>query len=445
MQCDAHCSEYSPCISTCPTETCDNILNQAKDQFMCHSDTCVEGCQLKPCPPEQIYKNNTFSDCVPKSVCKHVCLVIDGITYYEGDIMESDNCKTCQCSRGKKLCSGVGCDTTELPNVIPEFPQLPEYKDSEDICRSGWSAWINQDQMYSTYVKTAKTKTKNLKIGDTEPIPTQFILCNLVNSSSCAPDFMKKIECRTVGTQMLPKATGENVQCSLEKGLICEGPCHDYEIRIFCDCADEVEIITLPTTIPHIHFIDSSTPMKLIQKSSTPSTLNLVKVNKKCDPTIPHVEYPGDCYKFLHCQPAADGSWTYAEKTCGPTMMFNPNLMICDWIASVKALKPECGQVELITPAPILNKCPVGKVWSECAVPCGQSCHYYGKLLKQLGTCNYGSNDCEPGCVDESRSLQCPNNKRWRDNKACVSVSDCTCMTDTGILVKVSLIKITEN
>lgn len=62
-----------------------------------------------------------------------------------------------------------------------------------------------------------------------------------------------------------------------------------------------------------------------------------------CDPSVPHVEHPNSCYKFLHCQPTKDGSYVYAIKTCYPDMMYNPVAMVCDWPASVKAMKPQCG------------------------------------------------------------------------------------------------------
>ena len=62
-----------------------------------------------------------------------------------------------------------------------------------------------------------------------------------------------------------------------------------------------------------------------------------------CDPSVPHVEHPNSCYKFLHCQPALNGSFIYAVKTCYPDMMFNPQAMVCDWPANVKAIKPKCG------------------------------------------------------------------------------------------------------
>lgn len=99
MQCDPHCSEYNQCIPSCPVETCDNILDFGKDQRMCNDDTCVEGCKIKPCPDDQIYLNSSFVECVPKSICKHVCLERDGITYFEGDMIDGDECSTCRCSR----------------------------------------------------------------------------------------------------------------------------------------------------------------------------------------------------------------------------------------------------------------------------------------------------------------------------------------------------------
>lgn len=108
MQCDPTCSTYSPCISSCPVDTCDNIL-QNKEDRMCKEDTCVEGCQLKKCEEGYVYSNISFSECVPKASCRPICMTLKGITYYEGDIISTDNCHTCTCSRGKKMCTGVPC------------------------------------------------------------------------------------------------------------------------------------------------------------------------------------------------------------------------------------------------------------------------------------------------------------------------------------------------
>lgn len=228
---------------------------------------------------------------------------------------------------------------------------------------------------------------------------------------------MTQIECRTVKTQQDPKSTGQDVECSLDRGLLCRGPCHDYEIRVYCDCG--------------------SKKRKLPPKPE--------KISTVCDPTIPHVEYPGDCYKFKHCQPTVNGSWTYAIKTCGPSMMYNPLSMTCDHIANVKAMKPECGEVEEqktvikdneIPQVFIEEKCPPGQVWNECAIPCRKACHYYGKLLIKNGLCKHSSNECEPGCVDK-QFKGCKQGFLWRDQNTCVSLADCTCISNTGELVKV--------
>lgn len=467
MQCDPHCSEYTPCLSTCPVETCDNILDQSESQRLCSRDTCVEGCQLKPCPADEIYFNSTYGECVPKSVCKHVCLEVNGVTYLEGGIMSSDDCHTCRCIRGKELCSGVPCSPTTIspvtfvPTTFPPTTVGEPYKDSEDLCRSGWSQWFNQDRLdaagpeetpqrlvkepnahgtgglvntkcdpivphidfpgdchkflhcepsgvdgswkyaektcgismlfnpvhmvcdWPDSVKAIKPecgesaslvqapvktkapikKDKYLKTNDAEPMPSQMLLCNLVPSTAtCSWEFIKKIECRTVGTHLTPKQTGEDVECSLEKGLICVGPCHDYEIRVMCDCGDEIELFTLPTTVPQvISYQHEGTPQRIVQ--------------------LPTTRRPTE---------ARD------------------------------------------------DRCPVGKIWSDCAVPCGKSCHHYGTLLRTVGRCGPTSFDCEEGCVEESlAALSCRPGQLWRDKKICVAREDCTCMSKMGDLVKV--------
>lgn len=134
---------------------------------------------------------------------------------------------------------------------------------------------------------------------------------------------------------------------------MCDGSCSDYEIRVLCDC-DGSYVVRYETPAP-----------------PKPSV---------CDPSIPHVEYPGDCYKFLHCMPMPDGSWQYTEKTCGPTMMFNPDTMVCDWVFAVADIKPECGKPRETTTAAakVIAKCPPGEAWTDCLIPCANSCNYYG-------------------------------------------------------------------
>jgi hypothetical protein len=81
-------------------------------------------------------------------------------------------------------------------------------------------------------------------------------------------------------------------------------------------------------------------PMKLVVSTTTTSSkldkpkvypdpdVNDTKEKTICDPSVPHVEYPGDCYKFKHCIPMGDGTYRYAIKTCGPSMMFSPSAMV---------------------------------------------------------------------------------------------------------------------
>lgn len=52
---------------------------------------------------------------------------------------------------------------------------------------------------------------------------------------------MIDIECRTVEGHVDAKSTGLDVECSLEKGLLCKSPdntqkCPDFEIRVLCEC-----------------------------------------------------------------------------------------------------------------------------------------------------------------------------------------------------------------
>lgn len=429
MQCDPKCSSYNPCISSCPVETCDSSNDRGKDQKLCLEDTCVEGCDLKPCPDGHIFSNNSYVECVPRSVCKPVCLEKDNVIVYEGEVIKQDNCHTCRCSNKKEICVGIPCPAK---SILQYQTTARPYGDSVSKCVSGWSAWINEDK--SDTSKPSGYGKDHQKVGDVEPLPSYLLLKNLENSASCSYEFMKQIECRTVDTHINPKQTGEDAECSLERGLLCAGPCHDYEIRVLCDCNDMVEVFTMPS-IPN-----KTVKLRAMEKITQPTTPTPY-TNSVCNSAIPHVEFPGDCYKFLHCQPHDNLSWRYVEKTCGPSMMFNPIAMVCDWPASVKLLKPECGDTyvpPIQIPKPDKNICLPGKVWSDCALPCGRTCNYYGKFLQRNGECLNGHNVCEGGCVDEDSAIFCPLNQVWMDNKNCVSLTNCACESEDGKLVKVN-------
>jgi von Willebrand factor len=59
--------------------------------------------------------------------------------------------------------------------------------------------------------------------------------------AKCAKEKMVDIECRTVKTHIPAKGTGLDVECSLERGLVCKSSmkgkaCQDFEIRVRCEC-----------------------------------------------------------------------------------------------------------------------------------------------------------------------------------------------------------------
>lgn len=440
MQCDPHCSEYKSCISACPIETCDNILDQAQHQRMCVEDTCVEGCQLKPCPFGEIYQNNSHTNCVPKSLCRSVCIELNGKEYFEGDQTRSDDCQTCHCSKGKEVCIGAPCTPP-----APPTPAAFKLDDAQIKCKTGWTEWLNQDKLGAD-VKA--DEVKDMKVGDVEPLPTDFQLKNSNNSAFCSRDQMQEIECRTVDSHSGPKSLGEDVECSLERGLVGVGLCHDYEIRVFCQCVEDVEIITLPSEIPTSAPLISPQVVEVFEPIWTttiapPIVTVPTLLHQQCDgnPAKSHVEYPGDCRKFLHCTVMDDGSWAYVEKECGPGTLFNPVAMVCDHIAVVKQMKPDCGvivkPVEPTRPTVVEAKCPPGKVWSDCAIPCGRACHFYGGQLIKNGLCTGAHNSCEKGCVAADSIVDCPIGQFWRDSQLCVNIGDCTCVSDDGQLVKV--------
>jgi hypothetical protein len=146
------------------------MMHPLKNERLCANDNCIEGCKLKECPNGMVYRNESHIDCVPKSICKPICLQHNGITYYEGDIISMDACHTCKCTRGAKICTGTSC-ITETPHVDDFF-----------VCETGWTSWINQDSFDNLQQQQQKQPIKAaqsnyFKEDDIEPLPTslQFV------------------------------------------------------------------------------------------------------------------------------------------------------------------------------------------------------------------------------------------------------------------------------
>ncbi|XP_025836285.1 hemocytin [Agrilus planipennis] len=396
IQCDQRCSKYSPCISTCPLETCDNLPVQSKLSKLCTESSCIEGCQMKPCPPGHIFLNSSALDCVPINVCKPVCLKIGEAIYYEGDIIEEDECHVCFCSRGQKFCKGHPCAATTTTE-----PQ----KEQRLKCVNGWTKWLNQDR-----IPARKTKIGQKKLTDIEPLPSQLLMNQMKGKARCSVNEMTDIECRTVKGHKHPKETDLDVECSLEGGLVCkskegEKPCEDFEIRVKCQCE---ETTSSTATTPPV------------------TTVATVITASPCDLTTPNQEHPTDCHLFYECVTNMLGQAELVEKSCGSGTLYNPKTYVCDWAANVISIKPQCGEGSL---------CPSGEKFDSCAVDCNNMCMYYKYLMKQNGFCN-NYEDCVKGCVSELKPSSCPNGMLWSSNQTCVQKQNCMCVTDQGKPVK---------
>lgn len=175
MQCDPTCSNYHPCISACPPDTCENLMHPLKSERLCNGDVCVEGCKLKECPVGHVYSNGSYSECVPKVSCKPICLQENGVTYFDGDVMASDACHTCKCTRGSKVCSGLPC-ATDMPDVsfdaskgflplIDTFPiifPIRREKPTSDALPDGRSGLI---KTFSMRVVSSQTTSKKMTLS----------------------------------------------------------------------------------------------------------------------------------------------------------------------------------------------------------------------------------------------------------------------------------------
>ncbi|XP_056642321.1 hemocytin [Diorhabda sublineata] len=392
MQCDERCTNYNPCISTCPEETCDNLLTNKKYSKTCAEDSCIEGCAPKPCPPGYVYRNSSHNECVPVEICRPICLVVNGTTYYEGDKMEEDDCHTCYCSREEKKCSGKPCTSTTIPTTLTTFAMEQEMQ-----CDEGWTAWINQ---------VTATDKEQIKQEEIEPIPTTAVLNQLKDSAKCNVDMMVDIECRTVKDHIPSKETGLDVECSLEKGLICKSSgknkeCPDFEIRVKCQCE--------ATTTPVQEQITTGEPACFLNDTR---------------------EDIRDCSTYYVCTFGVRGN-KWVKMTCANDTLFNPIKKTCDSQREVEKVKPSCiSEIEYTFEEPIPT-CAPGTVYDNCAIKCKQLCHYYSFLVKKQGLCK-GETTCEAGCVSAIRDKHCPAGSAWLNENTCVKTSSCLCVTEEG-------------
>ncbi|KAG7205161.1 hypothetical protein KM043_018256 [Ampulex compressa] len=397
---------FRPCHSEVNVES--YLHNCIFDTCGCDTeDTCIEGCSFKPCSEQEVYQNGSYTNCVPKAQCKPFCIDLNGISYYEGDKVSSDDCQTCFCSRGKVICKGGPCTIETTPSTVPlEQPQK---------CVDGWTIWVNKDPA-----------VKGKKWSDIEPLPTPLDLENKNGSGICSQEHMIDIRCRSVKSHISPKESGLDVECSLEHGLYCSSiagfPCIDFEISVLCQCST-------PTTKAFDTTIDIFATIKASFE--------------QCNVSYPNRPHDTNCQLFYQCVDDVTGA-KWVEKTCGPNLFYNPKSQTCDWPANVIVQKPECAlkqtdaktntyqiknestvttalERKIIT----ANRCSAEQIWDNCAIKCSRTCEYYHYTLTQQGHCKDDS-DCVAGCIS-TKEFQCPLNKFWKNATTCVDITECFC------------------
>ncbi|VVC41699.1 Hypothetical protein CINCED_3A025143 [Cinara cedri] len=242
IQCENGTS-YNSCIPRCSQKSCDDYATLSVGS--CDDKFCIEGCAKgNNCPYGQVYENSTSNVCVPKNKCKIPCK-IEGIDrlFSDGDVVIEDSCHSCFCSRNKKVCKGQPCDTTSTSTTTTTTttttskPILDQSKNK--TCSNGWSAWIHVNRLHSKrhnkfeYLPTFED-LKSIEYNSMEGL-------NNTVFGMCDSEQINNIECRPINMKKVQKGIVEKVECSVDKGLVCNGKCSDYEIRVHCKCLKDIE------------------------------------------------------------------------------------------------------------------------------------------------------------------------------------------------------------
>ncbi|XP_031350529.1 uncharacterized protein LOC116176191 [Photinus pyralis] len=253
--------------------------------------------------------------------------------------------------------------------------------------------------------------------------------------SRCESDMIADIQCRTVDTHLTPKETGLDVECSLERGLVCtsrqdEDECPDFEIRVKCQCKETVTVSCDPSQPLEAHVGDCYlyhgcdktddgnslvvktcgpdlmfNPKKL--KCDFPSKVILVKpecevsttapvTTPACDVHGPNIADPSDCYLYYRCE-QTDNGYELVRKTCYPDFMFNTETLQCDFSMKVGELRPECHET-------VTEACDVG----EPSKPHSSDCYlYYSCIEKENKGAELVGQNCGPNLMFNPAKLKC--------------------------------------
>ncbi|XP_050525527.1 hemocytin [Daktulosphaira vitifoliae] len=233
---------YESCIPPCSFKSCDDFISNTE---LCDKKLCVEGCVRTHCPQGQVYSNYSSKLCVPINSCKIPCQIV-GINevYNEGDVILEDECHRCFCSKNKKICKGQPCDQTIRPySTIDEIyttTDLPftsttklslSTQITDNKCISGWSKWIkksfhNSKLGVQSFPSIEEFKNIELNINKEEDLG----ICSFEN--------IIDVQCRSLKAIKGIKEKFEQIDCTVDNGIMCNNDCKDIEIRINCDCGD---------------------------------------------------------------------------------------------------------------------------------------------------------------------------------------------------------------
>ncbi|WAR09825.1 MFGM-like protein [Mya arenaria] len=149
--------------------------------------------------------------------------------------------------------STVTSSVTVSPPIYTASPTVPTM--TAKCVQNGPTAWMSVS-VPTPYNQGDVDSIRNLR--------SQYTFCNASQ--------MTAIECRVVGTTTSSAAAGQRVFCDLRNGLKCyhsdQNPgeqCHNYEVRVTCDCSLPHTTTIAPNTLP----TGSPTPRRMDLGTST--------------------------------------------------------------------------------------------------------------------------------------------------------------------------------
>ncbi|XP_077527874.1 hemocytin-like isoform X2 [Haemaphysalis longicornis] len=395
VQC-ATCDEYSACVSGCEPPNCAHPTSEANCPEA--APVCLEGCAPARCPVGHVHRNATDHHCVPYADCEEppeTGCNIGGVLYKEGQRVATPNpCQSCFCNSGKIDCIGRPCPI-ELATCA----------------KSGWSEWYSM------------SNPQFQRGNDFEIL--------LAHADRCPLDNMVRVECRTVNSHVPWNETGEALLCSAETGLRClkedqdDGPCSDYEMRVYCQCAQIQETTTfpVPTTVKLVGpYCDAWTPW--INQDSPADDggdnellENIPGFSDMC-PELTAVEcLPSDPE---HSTNVEEEIAKLAEPCNRKGLLCSPGSPCIDY--KVRAYCT-CPSTPIPTmPPPIISRCPPDMWVSECGIRCNATCDHFLHKLRAQGYCHD-----EDGCVDGCFRTVCEPGSVHLNPDNCVPPQHCPC------------------